>query len=90
MPVIIVATHNGQRICHQPDQLIKTMKDEYGHVFQLYEQIVLFNIMAVDSLSVKNFKEAISISKKRLHFVSIPYMVKVNKSKKYRIIINFT
>ncbi|XP_027841217.2 death-associated protein kinase 1-like isoform X1 [Aphis gossypii] len=68
VPVIIVATHNGQRICRQSDQLIKTMKDEYGHVFQVYEKLVLFDIMAVDSLSVKNFKEAISISKKRLHF----------------------
>lgn len=73
VPVIIVATHSGQRICRQPDQLIKTMKDEYGHVFQIYEQLVLFDIMAVDSLSVKNFKEAISISKKRLHF-NIPRM----------------
>ncbi|XP_060849352.1 death-associated protein kinase 1-like isoform X2 [Rhopalosiphum padi] len=73
VPVIIVATHNGQRIGHQPDQLIKTMKDEYGHVFQIYEKLVLFDIMAVDSLSVKNFKEAISISKKRLHF-NIPRM----------------
>ncbi|KAL4089847.1 hypothetical protein QTP88_024802 [Uroleucon formosanum] len=73
VPVIIVATHNGQRICHQSDQLIKTMKDGYGHVFQIYEQLVLFNIAAVDSLSVKNFKEAISISKKRLHF-NIPRM----------------
>uniref|UniRef100_A0A2S2NAG8 Death-associated protein kinase dapk-1 n=2 Tax=Aphidini TaxID=33387 RepID=A0A2S2NAG8_SCHGA len=49
------------------------MKDEYGHVFQIYEKLVLFDIMAVDSLSVKNFKEAISISKKRLHF-NIPRM----------------
>ncbi|XP_026807303.1 death-associated protein kinase 1-like isoform X2 [Rhopalosiphum maidis] len=73
VPVVIVATHNGQRIGHQPDQLIKTMKDEYGHVFQIYEKLVLFDIMAVDSLSVKNFKEAISISKKRLHF-NIPRM----------------
>ncbi|CAH1736861.1 unnamed protein product [Aphis gossypii] len=73
VPVIIVATHNGQRICRQSDQLIKTMKDEYGHVFQVYEKLVLFDIMAVDSLSVKNFKEAISISKKRLHF-NIPRM----------------
>lgn len=73
VPVIIVATHNGQRICRQSDQLIKTMKDEYGHVFQVYEKLVLFDIMAVDSLSVKNFKEAISISKKRLHFVSNLY-----------------
>jgi len=81
VPVIIVATHNGQRICHQPDQLIKTMKDEYGHVFQIYEQLVLFNIIAVDSLSVKNFKEAISISKKRLHFVSIRNNFNVNYSK---------
>lgn len=80
--MIIVATHNGQRICHQPDQLIKTMKDEYGHVFQMYEQLVLFNIMAVDSLSVKNFKEAISISKKRLHFVSISNKFNGNQSKK--------
>lgn len=71
MPVIIVATHNSHRICHPPEQLIKTIKDEYGHIFQMYEQLVLFDIMAVDSLSVKNFKEAISISKKRLHFVSI-------------------
>lgn len=69
--MIIVSTHNGQRICRQPDKLIKSMKDEYGHVFNMYEQLVLFDIMAVDSLSVKNFKEAISISKKRLHFVSI-------------------
>jgi len=79
VPVIIVATHNGQRICRQPDQLIKTMKVEYGHVFQIYEQLVLFDIMAVDSLSVKNFKEAISISKKRLNFVSIPNYFNVNK-----------
>lgn len=81
MPVIIVATHNGQRICRQSDQLIKTMKDEYGHVFQVYEKLVLFDIMAVDSLSVKNFKEAISISKKRLHFVSNSYKYHI-KSKK--------
>ncbi|XP_025203710.1 death-associated protein kinase 1-like isoform X2 [Melanaphis sacchari] len=73
VPVIIVATHNGQKICRQPDQLIKTMKEEYGHVFQIYEKLVLFDIMAVDSLSVKNFKEAISMSKKRLHF-NIPRM----------------
>lgn len=71
MPVLIVATHNGQKICCQPDQLIKTMKDEYSHVFQIYEQLVLFDIMAVDSLSVKNLKEAISICKKQLHFVSL-------------------
>lgn len=69
--MLIVATHNGQRACHQPDQIIKTMKDEYGHVFHMYEHLVLFDIMAVDSLSVKNLKEAISICKKRLHFVSI-------------------
>lgn len=87
MPVIIVATHNGQRIGHQPDQLIKTMKDEYGHVFQIYEKLVLFDIMAVDSLSVKNFKEAISISKKRLHFVSNPYMFHI-KSKNIEIMNN--
>lgn len=71
MPVLIVATHNGQKICLQPDQLIKTMKNEYGHVFQIYEQLVLFDIMAVDSLSVKNLKEAISICKRQLNFVSI-------------------
>lgn len=71
MPVLIVATHNSQRISRQLDQLIKTMKDEYGHVFQIYEQLLQFDIMAVDSLSVKNLKEAISICKKRLHFVSI-------------------
>lgn len=71
MPALIVATHYGQRTCHQPNQLIKTMKDEYGHVFQIYEQLVLFDIMAVDSMSVKNLKEAISICKKRLNFVSI-------------------
>lgn len=47
------------------------MKDEYGHVFQLYDQLVQFDIMAVDSLSVKNLKEAINICKKRLHFVSM-------------------
>lgn len=71
VPALIVATHNSQRTCHQSDHLIKTMKDEYGHVFQIYEQLVSFNIMAVDSISVKNLKEAISICKKRLHFVSI-------------------
>lgn len=49
------------------------MKDEYGHVFQIYEQLVLFDVMAVDSLSVKNLKEAISICKKRLQSVSIYY-----------------
>lgn len=81
MPVIIVATHNGQKICRQSNQLIKTMKDEYGHVFQVYEKLVLFDIMAVDSLSVKNFKEAISISKKRLHFVSNPYKYHINSKK---------
>lgn len=70
MPVLIVATHNGQRTFCQPDQLIKTMKNEYGHVFQIHDQLVLFNIMAVDSLSVKNLKEGISICKKQLHFVS--------------------
>lgn len=47
------------------------MDDEYGHVFKIYEQLIQFDIMAVDSLSVKNFKEAISICKKRLHFVSL-------------------
>lgn len=71
VPAIIVATHNGQRVCHQSDQLIKTMKDEYGHVFQIYDQLVLFDIIAVDSLSVKNLKEAISVCKKRLQVVSI-------------------
>lgn len=47
------------------------MKDEYGHVFQIYDQLVLFDIIAVDSLSVKNLKEAISVCKKRLQVVSI-------------------
>lgn len=70
VPLLIVATHNGQRICHQSDNLIKTVKSEYGHVFQIYEQLILFDIMGVDSLSVKNLKEAISICKKQLHFVS--------------------
>lgn len=70
--MLIVATHNGQRICHQSDQLIKTMKDEFGHVFQIYDQLIQFNVIAVDSLSVKNLKEAINTCKKRLHFVSIP------------------
>jgi len=71
VPVLIVATYNDQKTCHQSNQLIKSMKDEYGHIFQIYEQLVLFDIMAVDSISVKNLKEAISICKKRLHFVSI-------------------
>lgn len=47
------------------------MKDEYGHVFQIHEHLVQFDVMAVDSLSVKNLKEAISTCKKRLQFVSI-------------------
>lgn len=72
VPALIIATHNGQKICHQSDQLIKTMKEEYGSVFQIYDQLVPFDIMAVDSLSVKNLKEAISICKKQLNFVSIP------------------
>lgn len=71
VPMLIVATHNGQRICHQSDNLIKTVKSEYGHVFQVYEQLIFFDIMGVDSLSVKNLKEAINICKKQLHFVSI-------------------
>lgn len=70
MPVVIVATHNGQKICHQSDQLVKTMKDEYGHVFQVHDQLIQFDIKKVDSLSVKNLKEAINMCKKRLHFVS--------------------
>jgi len=71
VPILLVATHNGQRVCCQPDNLIKTIKEDYGHVFQVYEQLVQFDIMGVDSLSLKNLKEAISICKKRLHFVSI-------------------
>jgi len=70
VPVVIVATHNGQKICHQSDQLVKTMKDEYGHVFQVHDQLIQFDIKKVDSLSVKNLKEAINMCKKRLHFVS--------------------
>lgn len=70
MPVVIVATHNGQKICHQSDQLVKTMKDKYGHVFQVHDQMVQFDVKRVDSLSVKNLKEAINMCKKRLHFVS--------------------
>lgn len=51
------------------------MKDEYGHIFQIYDQLVQFDIIAVDSLSVKNLKEAISVCKKRLQIVSIHYLL---------------
>lgn len=46
------------------------MKDEYEHIFQIHDQLVQFDILRVDSLSVKNLKEAINMCKKRLHFVS--------------------
>lgn len=47
------------------------MREEYGNIFQIYDQLIPFDIMAVDSLSVKNLKEAISICKKQLNSVSI-------------------
>jgi hypothetical protein len=73
VPLLIVATHNGQRMCYTSDNLIKTVKSEYGHIFQIYEQLIFFDIMGVDSLSIKNLKEAISSCKKQLHYVSIYY-----------------
>lgn len=87
--MIIVATHNGQRICHQSDQLIKTMKEEFGHVFQIYDQLIQFNVIAVDSLSMKNLKEAINTCKKRLHFVSIPNYYVAYLNQKPHIIKNY-
>lgn len=91
VPMLIVATHNGQRICHTSDNLIRTVKSEYGHVFQIYEQLIFFDIMGVDSLSVKNLKEAISTCKKQLHLVSIYYQYIINimlKFKKYQKQLN--
>ncbi|XP_025421545.1 death-associated protein kinase dapk-1-like isoform X2 [Sipha flava] len=73
VPLLIVATHNGQRMCYTSDNLIKTVKSEYGHIFQIYEQLIFFDIMGVDSLSIKNLKEAISSCKKQLHY-NIPRM----------------
>ncbi|XP_050423467.1 death-associated protein kinase 1-like [Adelges cooleyi] len=74
IPVLIVASHSGQKICQQPENnLLTKIKEEYGHVFNVYERIIMFDILAVDSLSIKNIKEAISDCKKRLH-TNIPRM----------------